>query len=388
MTVTSWAAAHALASSAPRPLAARPVALRAATGLVTAAEVRGAAPSPAFDSAAMDGYAVSGPGPWVVTGRRLAGSAVACSLAAGTALEIATGATLPAGCDAVVPYEDGERDGDVVSAPPPARDHIRRAGEDSRPGDVLLPAGRIVTAVAAAALAQAGVDEVLAHPRPAVTVLVTGDEVVPRDAPAPLGPGQVRDAFTGVVAAVAARAGAAPPAHHHVRDDRAALAAAIGSAGGDVVAVTGASSRGAADHLREVLAGLGGRWLVDGVECRPGHPQGLAALPDGRWVVSLPGNPYAGLVAVLTLLEPLLARLAGRPPAPARRLPVDGEARLHPAGARIVPVVLDRVTDGARATIVAGSRPAGLRAAAAADALAVLDPGWRPGADATLLALP
>ncbi|MGI5238926.1 molybdopterin-binding protein [Dactylosporangium sp. CA-139066] len=382
--MTTWSAAHLLASSQPCPLPARTVPLSAATGLVAAADVRAAVPSPAFDSAAMDGYAVAGPGPWVVTGRRLAGSAVACSLGAGTALEIATGATLPAGCEAVVPYEACERDGDLVSAPPPARDHVRRAGEDARPGDVLLPAGRTVTAVAAAALGQAGVEEVLAHPRAALTVLVTGDEVVPRDAPGPLGPGQVRDAFTGVVAAVAARAGAAPPAHRHVPDDRAALAAAIEAAGGDVVAVTGSSSRGAADHLRAVVAGLGGRWPVDGVACRPGHPQGLAALPDGRWLVSLPGNPFAGLVAVLTLLEPLLARLAGRRPGPAPRIPVDGEARPYAAGARLVPVVLE----AGRARVVAGSRPAGLRAAAGADALAVLDPGWRPGADALLLPLP
>ncbi|MFD0580408.1 molybdopterin-binding protein [Dactylosporangium darangshiense] len=158
----------------------------------------------------------------------------------------------------------------------------------------------------------------------------------------------------------------------------------MGAAGGDVVAVTGASSRGAADHLRAVLDWLGARWLVDGVACRPGHPQGLAALPDGRWVVSLPGNPFAGLVAALTLLEPLLARLAGRPAAPARTAPVHGEAKPFPAGTRIVPVALA----GGRAVVVPGARPAGLRAAAAADALAVLDATWRSGGDGLLLALP
>ncbi|HTJ34586.1 MAG TPA: molybdopterin molybdenumtransferase MoeA, partial [Dactylosporangium sp.] len=140
--MTTWAAAHAIASSEPRPRPARLVPLRAAGGLVTAAEVRAALPVPAFDSAAMDGYAVAGTGPWVVTGRRLAGSEAGCSLVVGTAVEIATGALLPDGCDAVLPYEDCERHGDAVSAPPPARDHIRRAGEDVRPGDPLLPAGR------------------------------------------------------------------------------------------------------------------------------------------------------------------------------------------------------------------------------------------------------
>jgi molybdopterin molybdotransferase len=355
-------------------------------------------PSPSFDAAAMDGYAVSGPGPWRVRAApRLAGSPEHVTLHPGEAVEIATGAVVPQGTAAVVPHELCSRRNDLITttaaphdrtghnnpgtAAPTARDHIRRVGEELRPGDVVLAAGRPVTAVAAAALAQAGVRELLVHPRPAVAALVTGDEVVMHGDP---GPGQVLDAFSGVIATIARRGGGEALQPRHVRDDPDALAAALTATEAHVVVVTGASSRGAGDHLHGVLAGLGAEWLVDGVDCRPGHPQGLAALPDGRWVVSLPGNPYAGLVAALTLLEPLLTRLAGRPPAFADEAPVDGAARLYAGGVRIVPVV----RAGGRAAVVPGARPGGLRAAAGADALAVLPPDWTSGGTARLLTLP
>ncbi|WP_433218927.1 molybdopterin molybdotransferase MoeA [Dactylosporangium sp. CS-047395] len=375
--MTSWASAHALAHTAARPLPPVTVPLAAATGLIAAADVPARVPSPSFDAAAMDGYAVAGPGPWrVVPAAMLAGSTRPAVLRPGEAVEIATGAVIPEATAAVVPYERCTRTHDLVTAEPPPRDHIRRVGDDVRAGDIVLAAGRPITAVAAAALAQAGVTEVLVHPRPAVVCLVTGDEVVMHGPP---GPGQVLDAFSGIVAALAPAATA-----RHVADDPGSLAAAIAEARAEVVVVTGASSRGAADHLHGVLDRLGAQWLVDGVACRPGHPQGLAALPDGRWVVSLPGNPYAGLVAAVTLLEPLLARLAGRPLPTVDERPVDGEAKPYPGGVRIVPVALA----GPRAVVVPGARPGGLRAAAGADALAVLEPDWESGGTARLLPLP
>ena len=95
--------------------------------------------------------------------------------------------------------------------------------------------------------------------------------------------------------------------------DATTLAAAVAAAGGDVVLTSGGAGGGPADLVAAALRELGARVVVDGVDCRPGHPQRLAELPDGRWVVALPGNPYAALVAALTLLGPLLAGLTGRP---------------------------------------------------------------------------
>ncbi|MFF5077337.1 molybdopterin-binding protein [Actinoplanes sp. NPDC000266] len=382
---TAWYEAYVIATTTPKPLPAASVAVEAAAGRVLAAPIEAVRPVPAFDTAAMDGYAVSGSGPWTVTGRVLAGAAHTEPLRDGAAVEIATGAVVPDGTSAVLPYEDSTLDGTIVTGRLGRRPHIRRAGDDVRPGDVLVAAGRAVNATVVAAAVQAGAERVTAHRAPAVTLLVTGDEVVDSGVP---GPGQVRDSFTGLVSAVAGRAGAEPVVRRHVRDVAALLESALAAARTDVVVVSGSSSAGAADHLHGVLGRLGATWHVRGVACRPGHPQALAELPDGRWVVSLPGNPFAGLVAALTLLEPLLTALGGRPPAALPEVPVGGTAQLMPGGVRIVPVRRDPDRRIAAWRIAAGTSSAGLRAAAGADALAVLPETWADGDPAPILAVP
>ncbi|WP_328465967.1 molybdopterin molybdotransferase MoeA [Actinoplanes sp. NBC_00393] len=377
-----WEQAYNTARDTPKPLPPEQTPVEAAAGLSLAAPILARTPAPAFDAAAMDGFAVAGPGPWTITGRILAGQPVACSaLPAGTGVEIGTGAPAPVGADAVLPYENCHRAGSTVTGTIGTRTHIRRTGDDVRPGDVIVPAGRTVTATVAAAAVQAGVDDVFTHRPPTVTLFVTGDEVIACGTP---GPGQVRDSFSGLVAAVTSRAGGILRACSYLRDDKALLQAALDDTDTDVIVVSGSSSAGAADHLHTVLNEQHATWHVNGVACRPGHPQALAALADGRWVISLPGNPYAGLTAALTLLEPLLRTLAGQP---AGKLPtclVTGTAKLTSGAVRIVPV---RFT-GAAAQILPGTGSAGLRAAAAADALAVLPIGWTNGAPAAILAVP
>ncbi|BEL04714.1 molybdopterin-binding protein [Actinoplanes sichuanensis] len=373
----SWSDAYATARDAAKPLAAELSPVVAATGRVLATAVRCERPVPAFDNAAMDGYAVAGDGPWAVRGRVLAGSAVDGGLAPGTAVEIATGALLPDGAEAVLPYEDCRVEDDLVIGVIGARRHIRRAGDALCPGTLIAPAGRVVTATIAAAALQAGAEQVLAQRPPTVTMLVTGDEVITAGSP---GPGQVRDTFTGLVTAITDRAGGRLVTSQRLPDDPAALTAALAAAVTDVIVVSGSSSAGAADHLHRLLGEATATWLVRGVACRPGHPQALAVLPDGRFVVSLPGNPYAGLVAALTLLEPLVAALAGRPPASLPTATVTGPVKLMPGGVRIVPVGPDGD--------LAAAGPVGLHAAAAAGSLAVLPADWADGDPAVTLVVP
>ncbi|GAA4439863.1 molybdopterin molybdotransferase MoeA [Phytohabitans houttuyneae] len=377
-----WDRARALAAGVSAMPGTERVLLAEAAGRVLAAPLRAAVPAPAFDTAAMDGFAVAGPGPWRIGGRVLAGGpGWVGELAEGEAVEIATGAIVPATAEAVLPYEECQVDGDLVRGARKTKDHIRRAGEDARPGDELVPAGRIVTAAVLGAAAQAGAGELTVHRRPSVAVLVTGDEVVTSGLP---GPGQVRDALSPIVTALVTRAGGQPVAYHHLRDGAGLLRTAIETTDAEVVVVTGSSSAGAADHLGPVLSGLGARRLVDGVRCRPGHPQALAVTADGRWVVGLPGNPFAGLVAGLTILEPLVASLAGRSlPAPAT-LPVFGAGRPYPDGVRLAPVEVS----GGQARILPGARAGSLRAAAMADAVAVLEPDWVTGSSAAVLPVP
>jgi molybdopterin molybdotransferase len=378
-----WREARSVARGVRGPLGTERVALAGAQGRILARPVRALAASPGFDTAAMDGYAVCGDGPWRIVGRVLAGGeSWAGVLAPGAAVEIATGARVPAGARAVLPYECCHVDGALVAGVLGGRDHIRRVGEDALVGEELAPAGRRVDAAVLGVAAQGGVDVVQVYRQPRVCVLVTGDEVVSHGIP---GPGQVRDALGPVVQAIVRRAGAVVIEQRVLADDGDVLRAAIeDAAAAEVVVVTGSSSAGAADHLHGALERLGARWWVDGVACRPGHPQALASLGDGRWVVGLPGNPFAGLVAALTLLDPLLGALTGRAPATALVLPVFGAAAVYPAGVRLVPVSIE----GAQARVIPGARAASLRAAALADAVAVIEPHWTDGGPAELLSMP
>jgi molybdopterin molybdotransferase len=166
-------------------------------------------------------------------------------------------------------------------------------------------------------------------------------------------------------------------------DDKAALVKALLRAGADVIVVCGATSVGRADHLRAALDELAARVLIHGVACRPGHPQLFATRPDGCFIVGLPGNPYAALVAGLTLLDPLLRRLGGRGDRPAVTARLDGPAKAHDHDTRLVAVA----RGGSSVVPVGHDRPGTLWGAACADALAVVPPGWN-GAEVELLPLP
>ncbi|MEV1174160.1 molybdopterin-binding protein [Nonomuraea sp. NPDC049784] len=421
----SWASARALAAASAVPPEPASVPLADALGCRLAAPLTALVAVPGVDVAAMDGYAVSGAGPWRVVGRVLAGGA--CyedELGAGEAVEIATGAPTPAGASAVLPYEHAA----VVPSPGPvavprarveaapvwvdgaveAGRHIRRRGEDIAEGVVVLGAGAVVTPVTLGLAAALGHDELLVRPKPRVAVLVTGDEVVHEGLPAP---GRVRDAIgpflPGLVewaggrvtgtsrlpdgreplrTALAAPVNAPPPAPTSRGAVSAVPSDGIGGTGAaaavDVVVVCGASSKGPADHLRAVLDDLGAEILVDGVAVRPGHPQLMARLPGGPLVVGLPGNPFAALGAALTLLAPILRELAGTT-ARKERFALAGPVRAHPHDTRLVPV--RRSSRGA--VPVGHDRPGSLWGAALADALAVVPPGWS-GEQVELIELP
>ncbi len=378
-----WADARARALSAGAPTPPRQLPLESCAGTVLAAPLLALAPLPPFDTCAMDGWAVAGAGPWRVLGELLAGRGWHAPLAEGTAIGIATGAPVPTGTTAVLPVENGFLTGDLVSGPVEPGRHVRRTGEECAVGDALLPAGSVVTAAVVGLAAAAGHDRLAVHLRPTVVALVTGDELLdaglPRD-------GLVRDALGPQLARLVAHAGGELIGRSHVADDADLLEKALRAATADVVLTTGASSAGPADHLRGVLHGLGAQVLVDGVACRPGHPQLLARLPDGRLVVGLPGNPLAALVAALTVLVPALAGLGGRELPPPRAALLATGVRATEADTRLVPVRLR----GLHAEPTRHTGSGMLRGAALADALAVVPPGPSPeaGAEVEVLALP
>ncbi|MFI6620572.1 molybdopterin-binding protein [Streptomyces sp. NPDC050528] len=228
--------------------------------------------------------------------------------------------------------------------------------------------------------AACGHDTLPVRPRPRVRALVTGDELTHTGHPAP---GQVRDALGPMPPSLAHTLGGEVTGPHHVPDrPTSSLADALRRApyGSDVIVVTGSTSAGVTDQLCAFLAGDGdARWIVDTVACRPGHPQLLAQLPDGRWILGLPGNPYAAVVAAHTLLAPLLAGLTGRPMPALSRVALTGDIRTAPGRTRLVLVTWDGVTGRA----VGGHGSAFLRGAALADALAAGLAAPRPGSPDT-----
>ncbi|WP_262379625.1 molybdopterin molybdotransferase MoeA [Nonomuraea sp. PA05] len=378
----SWGSARTLAAGAACPLKPSSAPLAEALGCRLAAPVCALVPVPGVDVSAMDGYAVAGPGPWRVVGRVLAGGAAhGGALGVGEAVEIATGAPVPGGCEAVLPYERAEAGEGWVSGGFERGRHVRRRGEDVPEGTVVLGAGAVVTPVALGLAAALGHDTLLVRPRPQVLVLVTGDEVVHEGLP---GPGRVRDAIGPFLPGLVEWAGGRVAGTERLRDGpdvlRAALSAEVGVP--DVVVVCGASSHGPADHLRAVLGELGAEVIVDGVAVRPGHPQLLARLADGRLVVGLPGNPFAALAAALTLLAPILRELAGTP-ATRETSALAGPVRTHPTDTRLVPVR----RSGRGAVPMGHDRPGSLWGAALADALAVVPSGWA-GEQIELIELP
>jgi molybdopterin molybdotransferase len=372
-----WKLARQTARDAAKPLDATELALPDARGLALASGVRALTDQPTCDTSAMDGYAVTGPGPWRIAGRVAAGDPVPeVVLRSGEAFGMATGAPVPDGADFVVPVELCSTDGTVLREAPlaerrpatPGR-HIRRRGEDWPAGAELIPAGSLVTPAVLGLAAGAGHDTLLVHRRPRVAVIVTGDELLHAGPPRP---GRVRDAIGPMLPGLLTRAALLDTTH--LRDDPSALTDALASGQADVLVTCGATSAGPADHLRRVLSSLDAEILVSGVACRPGHPMLLAVLPDGRCVVGLPGNPFAALAAVVTLLHPLLDALGGhaaRPPVTAW-LPGVGA---HRTDTRLVPVT----RSGGLAVPAGHDRPGSLWGAALADALAVVPPGHRGG---------
>jgi molybdopterin molybdotransferase len=372
----AWDAAREVAHAAATPLPPREIAIADADGTVLAAPLVAAADHPPVPRSAMDGYAVSGAPPW-----RVAPGSQHRRLAEGEACQVVTGAPLPAGTTAVLADEDAVRDGDLLrGAAPPGR-HIRPAAEECAAGDVVLPAGSRMTPAALGLAAALGYDRVLVHPMPQVIALVTGNELVRSGRP---GPGRVRDAIGPMLPGLATRAGARLADPVAVPDDRDLMHDALASATGaaDLVLVSGSSAAGPADHLRATLVELGAEFLVDGVRCRPGHPQALARV-GGTLVVGLPGNPLAALAAFLTVAVPALAGLRGEPLPALMAVPVPGGIARHPLHTRLVPVAVE--PSGAVPVGHAGS--AMLRGAAAADAFAVVDPGPADAIAARLLPL-
>ena len=301
------------------------VSLGDAYGRVPDTEVVAGEALPGFDRSSVDGYAVraadtygaseSIPGYLRVVGSVRMGAAASDEVRPGTAVAIPTGGMLPAGSDAIVMIEHtAEATADTIEVVRPVApgENVVRFDEDVAAGGALAPRGRPLRAQDVALLAAAGVVEVSVHVPPRVTILATGDEVVPPDTRV-LSPGEVRDALSVSVGALVREAGGEPAPAAIVSDEdgalREALSAAVGTS--DVVVICAGSSVGMRDQTAGAVAGLpNSEMWCHGLAIKPGKPT-LLAHSDGIPIIGLPGNPRSALVVFRLIGMPLVRRVGG-----------------------------------------------------------------------------
>jgi molybdopterin molybdotransferase len=363
-----------------QPLPGERIALATAHGRTLCEPVRAAVDIPVFDNSAMDGFAVRfadvtvPPAPPLAAGESdgasarvgqaapvtlqvvadlPAGTDADPALAAGEAARIMTGAPVPSDADAIVPFEDtagGLADSfgaiSVLRAPQHAGAHIRRAGEDARTGDQVLPAGELLGALQVAAAAAAGVAEVAVSRRPRVAVISTGSELV--EPGSPLRRGQIPESNSVLLAGLAADVGAEVVRRASVRDENAELEALLAevtdpssAAAADIVVFSGGVSAGAYEVVKSALAGT---MTFSKVAMQPGKPQGFGRLPSGALLFGLPGNPVSAAVSFEVFVRPALLRLQGRHDLgrPVIALPAGAGWRTPPGRRQYLPVTIDR----------------------------------------------
>jgi molybdopterin molybdotransferase len=315
MTAVPWQQARELAYRAGAD-AARPgveVALADADGRTLASPLVTLTDLPAFPTSSVDGWAVRGPAPWRIVGQVLAGSVAAPLTGDGTCVEIATGAMVPAGTEHVLRVEESRVDGSLVTGTPRPVREWRVPGEEASRGEELLPAGSAVTPGVIGLAASCGYDVLSVRPAPRAAVLVFGDELLTSGPPTD---GRIRDSLGPSMPSWLRRLGATADMQvGPVKDTLDAHVDAVRTAfdtGVDLVCTTGGTMHGPVDHLHPALAELGATYVVNTVAVRPGFPMLLAALPGGRFLAGLPGNPQSAVVALMSLVAPLLAGLQGR----------------------------------------------------------------------------
>jgi len=281
---------------------------------------------PRFDNSAMDGYAVraadvvgasaGSPVTLPVVGEILAGGAKPFAISAGTAVKIMTGAPVPRGADAVVPFEQTNRGSasvDVHSAVG-AGANIRLAGSDVQAGDLVLPAGTVLGPREIGLLASLGSARVRARPRPRVVILSTGSEL--REPGSHLDYDSIYDGNSYMLAAAVRAAGAIAYRVGAVADDarvfRDALAEQLVRA--DLVVTSGGVSEGEKDIVKQTLSALG-TVQFDKVAMQPGKPQGFGTLFEEQTpIITLPGNPVSAYVSFDVFVLPAIRRMMGRTP--------------------------------------------------------------------------
>ena len=312
--------ARQLIAEACLPIARRErVALVDANGRVAAADVQSTSDVPPFSRAGMDGFAVIAddtfgasryePKTLRVIEKVYTGQVPTQQLSPGTATEIATGAPMPVGADAVVMVEETERaGGDVrILTPVYPRQNVGRQGADIVAGQTVISEGDVLNPSRIGALAALGVGDVEVYARPTVAILSTGNEIV--DAGQPLQPGQIYDINKFTLSTIIQEHGGVPVPFATAHDTIDALERAIDACVScDVLVFSGGSSVGERDLILDVI-GRKGEIRFHGIAVKPGKPTVFGVI-QGKPMFGMPGYPTSCLSNAYLLLVPALRALA------------------------------------------------------------------------------
>ncbi len=366
----------AVGSARVRPPAEETACIRAA-GRVLAEDVAADRDAPALARSVRDGFAVRSsdvPGDLRIVGEVRAGERFTGDVGPGQAVEIMTGAPLPAGADSVVMVEHVERDGQTVriANPAPVGQFINPRGCEAKAGEIVLRSGTRLDYSGVALLASFGKDTVRVFGQPSVAIVPTGDEIVESgQAPAEH---QIRNSNTLSLAAQVVRAGGVPLALPIARDTEEHTRAIVERGlSADLLLLSGGVSAGKYDVVETVLGSLGAEFFFDRVLIQPGQPLVFGRV-RGVFFFGLPGNPASTMVTFEVFARAALELLAGQNevalPMPYARL--TREFR-HRAGlTRFLPAHLS--TDGGEVTPLSWSGSGDIPALARANAFLVADP--------------
>jgi molybdopterin molybdotransferase len=296
-----------------------------ANGRVAAADVASTRDVPPFSRAGMDGYAVRAedtfgasryePKTLRVIEKVYTGQVPTKTIEAGTAVEIATGAPMPPGADAVVMVEETEKADDTVRVLTPVypRQNVGRQGADIVVGQTVIATGNVLNPSRIGALAALGVSEVEVFARPTIAILSTGNEIA--DPGAELKPGQIYDINKFTLSTIIAEHGGVPMPFATAQDTIEALESAIDAVGScDVLVFSGGSSVGERDLILDVI-GRKGEIVFHGIAVKPGKPTVFGTI-NGKPMFGMPGYPTSCLSNAYMLLVPALRAMARLKPRP------------------------------------------------------------------------
>ncbi|AFC99041.1 molybdenum cofactor synthesis domain protein [Methanocella conradii HZ254] len=313
---------------------------------------------PGFDRASMDGYAVKAADTWgadeesprtlKLIGAIHAGDRPTLAVEAGTAAEIATGAVMPAGANAVVMVENTDSDGSYVNVRKPVTpgENVMHTGADVMMGELVLRKDTRLTSREVSVLAAVGLDYVNVYRMPIVAIMSTGNELTPPGTR--LEPGQIYDVNAYAVGAGVRESGGIPLYLGIVRDTPEEFRKAVLDATkkADIILTSGSTSAGSSDMMFSTVGSVG-RILVHGIKIKPGKPTIIGEV-EGKPFIGLPGYPSSALTIFNEVVAPMVRHMSGRRDKAIREASARMALRVTLEGGRevLLPVGLLRAPEG------------------------------------------